>query len=1135
MKFSLPGLPAARLRALLKLLLIMKLVFVLLIASFLHVSAKSYSQTLTLQKEVTLERLFREIHKQCGFDVVCDAALLQGAKPVQVNFRQENLETVLQQVLAGQQLSYTIKDRVIVIRRAPQPARQLRVTGRVSNERGEPMSGVNVLHRESKRAVTSGENGTFSIEIPAAGGALVFSFVGYQSQEITVPASGNLLVTLQPQAQSMEEVVVLGYGTQKRSDVNASIVSIKPEIIDKTAQPSIDQMLQGQAAGLTVVNSSQPGGGTVVNIRGATSTGAGNGPLVVIDGFPVIYDPVEPGSGNKYNNGSRGALNDINPNDIASIEILKDASATAIYGARGSNGVILITTKRGRQGSSIEYNLNTSVQEITRAPELLNATEFMVEQNKYLYELYLIQNKVRPYGNTDPSAIPGFIARNSPAVIQAAGQGTNWFDMITQTGKINQHNLQISRGNETTKALFSANYFGQDGIIKGSGMDRYSFRLNLDQKITKWWDYGTSLTGALTKSQNSQLGDGRDADAGIIEAALNYSPTIGPARDPASNKWIEDPNQPLLGHPLSYLEITDNTDIKRMLANVFTNVYFSPAIWLKLNVGGDIRSSLRQSYYPKTSRYGSQVNGEADINRAERNDYVTDLTLNFRKDLAGVHNLQGVIGYSYQAYHGSGSAARAQNFASDALLYDALGAGAQRPVVSSYRDRHILASYFTRLQYGFKSRYLFTFSARVDGSDRFGRNNRYAFFPSGAFAWRLIEEPFIRSSKTLSDLKLRISVGKVGNENISNSAASEFYGFNGMNYYFNGNLSNGVSLSKLGNPNLKWESTTAYNLGLDFGLFRNRLSGTVEVYYKNVSDLLSYRALPQSSVVGNIPWNIGSTRGRGLEVSLNAANLTGRFQWNTLVTFTSFSDRWKERDPKVILQAYQGDRDPLTAVFGLVADGIKQAGENTPAMPGLLPGQQKYRDVNGLGPDGKLTGVPDGKINQADVVFLGTRAPRFSMGMNNAFSYKGFDLNVFVYAAVGGLKWAATRMEHSVYGSYGTQLFRSNYNFLREVQNRWTSTNTNTDMPSGEVNSYDSYGSPYWEKASYLRLKSLTLGYNFASSALRVKWLKGARLFAGGQNLFTITGYKGLDPESENDRATYPQQRTLSVGLDVKF
>ncbi|MBD1420595.1 SusC/RagA family TonB-linked outer membrane protein [Sphingobacterium chuzhouense] len=1020
--------------------------------------------------------------------------------------------------------------------------------GYVRDDKGEPLGGASIVVTNTISGFTSGtssdSSGYFEFRHLPIGDTYSFTIsnTGYIEEKLSgyrIKENSNisLLVKLKAQVTDLDEVIVIGYGTQRRKDVNAAIVSVNPEHIDKTSQPSIDNLLQGQASGVTVTNSSEPGGGVSVLIRGATSAAAGNGPLVVIDGFPVIYDAVEPGSGNKYYNGGRGALNDINPNDIESIQVLKDAAATSIYGARGSNGVILITTKRAKLGSVVEGSLNTSYQTIARRPQLLTAKEFLVEQNRYMYDMYLQQNKLPPYGGVNSSLVPPFVPPNSDELIANTGNGTDWYDMITQTGKVNQFNLSIARGSEAAKAYFSLNYFEQEGVIKSTGLERVTARFNYDQNIKSWWDYGASISAASTESKNSQLGDGRDADAGIIESALNYSPLIAPERDPVSGKWVEDPKQPLLAHPLSYLDIEDNTQAYRFLGNVFTNFYLTPNkdIWLKFSYGADIRNSARKSYYPTTSRYGSQVNGEANINRAERTDYVSDITLNMNKTLGTLHKLDGVLGYSYQNYNGQGSGARAQDFTTDILSHDAIQAGSQRPVVNSYRDRHVLVSYFSRLQYAFDGKYIVMASGRVDGSDRFGANNRYAFFPSVALAWRLSDEHFLKDVAVVSDLKLRTSLGQVGNENIPNDAASEYYRFDGRNYYFNGNLTQGVNLSKLGNPNLKWETTTEFNVGLDFGFFENRVTGNFDFYYKTIEDLLSYRALPRSSVVGSIPWNIGSTRGHGFEFTLNTLNIVNPLRWNTILTFTAYRDRWVDRDPKVMLQPYQGLHDPMTAVYALVPYGIKQFGESTPTMPSLLPGQQKFKDIDGLDENGNLTGEPDGMINQADVVYMGTQAPRFTAGINNIIEFKNFEIMAFLYASVGALRWPTTYIEHGVLGSYGKQRFRDNFNFLREVKDRWTPDNPSTTMPSGEVNSYGSYGNPYWQNASYLRLKTLSVGYNFPNGFLHRGGIQNLKMVIGAQNLFTITKYTGLDPEAENSRAAYPAQRTFYAGINFKF
>lgn len=1103
------------------------------------------AQSLNIQKNnATIADIFEEIEKQTGLTIAFNTSTIDVTQKRSIQVKNQSLEKVLSEVLKGTKTTFRIQDKRIIILSVSQTdvvshsthqiAEGKEISGKITDNAGEPLIGVSIMDTNSSNGTVTDTDGKFTIKVPPKT-ILVVSYVGYKTKRVNTGSTNTINIVLEEDDKLLDEVIVIGYGIMKRSDINASIVSVKPEDLVKSSSPDFSEMLMGRAAGLTVSQTSaQPGGGIEVLIRGAASTGAGNQPLYVIDGFPIVNAGVSPGSGTQWSAGSRGPLSDINPNDIASIEILKDASATAIYGARGANGVILITTKRGTNQSRVEYNMSTSIQQIIKKPELLSGNEFMREQERYNKELYLMTNTIFPYGNTDPSNVSPYYPKYTEEEIRAAGAGTNWYDLIIRTGKVNQHNLTITYGNDDIKSLVSFNVFDQEGVIKTSGYSRYSLRYNLDHKIIKWWDYGISVLGSYATEKNAALGNGRDAAAGIIESALNYSPLVKAERNPSSGAWVEDPNQALLNHPLSYLDMQDKTKTKRFLSAAYTNFHIiQDVLWIKLSGGTDIRDGLRQAYYPMTTRYGSQIGGDANINSAYREDYSADAVVNFQQTLNDRHKFIAMGGYSYQIMNYEDAYARAMGFTSDAISWYRLQAGEKRPVVSSSKSKHILASYFGRVQYSLSDKYLFTFTGRIDGSDRFGENNRYAFFPSGAFAWRAINEDFLNNIDWLSDAKLRVSVGQVGNENIGNGAASEYYQFEGRNYYFGDSEKRGINLGKFGNPNLKWETTSEANLGVDLGFFRNRINGNIDIFYKEIKDLLSYRALPHTSIIGNIPWNIGKTRSSGVEITLNTVNLEGPLYWESTLTYTSYRDRWKERDPKVILRPYEKEDAPLSALYALIPDGIKTPDEETPHMPGLLPGQQKYKDVNGLDEDGNLTGKPDGKIDQADVVYIGTHAPKFTMGFNNEFKYKGFDLNLFLYASVGAYRWPSTHVEHGVYGSYGTQMLRDNYNYLKEIQNRWGSDNLNATMPSGEVNSYDAFGASHFEKASYLRLKNLTLGYDI-TRFFNVNRLN-ARVFFTGQNLFTITEYKGFDPEVERDRASYPQQKTFSFGLDIKF
>lgn len=1008
------------------------------------------------------------------------------------------------------------------------------VRGTVTDVEGEPLVGAVIADKSNNKGTSTDAGGRFTIELDRKT-ILTISFLGFETQTITVSKAENLNISLIDTSVLMDEMVVVAYGTMKKSDVNAAIVSVKSEDLIKTSSPDMSEMLMGRAAGLTVTqNSAKPGGGISMLVRGAASTGAGNDPLYVIDGFPVVNASVSPGSGSIWTAGTTSPLSDINPNDIESIEVLKDASATAIYGARGANGVILITTKRGTKNTKVEYTMNTSIQSIIKKPDLLTAGELMIEQMRYDKELFLRTNKIYPYGNADPSLV-NYVPKVSytDEDIARAGNGTNWYDEVTRLGRINQHQLTVSFGNESVKSLVSFNLYDQEGVVKTSEFSRFSLRYNHDHKVTRWWDYGISALGARSEESNAALGGGRDKNAGILESALSYSPMIPIERDPLTGSWIEDPNQALLNHPLSYLDVEDKTVTKRFLSNVFTNFHIIKGeLWVKLSAGADIRTGQRKAYYPMTTKHGKEVGGDANINTLNREDYIVDAVLNYQKTF-NKHRVMGLMGYSYQEFNGNSVSARATDFMTDDLLYYDLAAGKERPVVGSSVGKHILASYFARAQYAFDDKYLFTLTGRIDGSDRFGDNNKYAFFPSSAFAWRFNKENFAKDWSWLSDGKLRLSVGQVGNENLPNDAASEYYAFNGHNYYWDGELKTGMDLTKFGNPNLKWETTTEYNLGLDYGFLKNRISGSIDVFYKEIKDLLSERSLPHTAIRSSIYWNVGKTQSTGLELTLNTINIDGPLSWRSTFTFTSYSDKWKERDPKVILPAYVDPRGYIGSIYTLIYDGIMQPGEVVTHMPNLQPGQIKYKDINGKDANGNLTGSPDGIIDEADMVYLGTQRPKFTMGLNNTLRYKNFDLNFFFYASVGGYKWASTNIEHGVSGGYGLQRISDSYNFLTDIKNRWTSDNMYTDMTSGFPSSYDSLGAPHWQKSSYVRLKYLTLGYD-VSQALNMKKYN-LRVYASAQNLFTLTEYNGFDPEVENDRATYPQQRTFSLGLDFKF
>ncbi|MCF3108097.1 TonB-dependent receptor [Niabella sp. CC-SYL272] len=996
------------------------------------------------------------------------------------------------------------------------------ISGKVVDPEGNAVRGVSIVEKGTNNGAQTNQNGEFEINVAGKGSILVFSAVGFATREEYISNKRYLEIVLEKQVATEDEIVVIGYGTQKRKDVTGSVTTIKTDNLPKASNSSISQMLAGRAAGLTAVQTStQPGGSVTLLIRGASSTGAGNQPLVVLDGFPLSNDGVEPGSGNRYQYGSRDVLSSINPNDIASIDILKDASATAIYGARAANGVILITTKKGKAGRPVvSYNGNYAVQQISKRLSMLNASDFMTETNRYVYEKWMIDNKIAPYGTGDAALAPPYTPWYTDAQIASAGSGTDWYGLVTRQGNIRQHNLSVSGGTQGTKYMVSGNYFGQDGVVKNSDFARYAVRTNLEQKLSKRFTMGLNLMLNQVNNKNVPLGTQDWENAGILTTAISYNPAI-PVTDSNGNYTI-NPGLASMPNPVSLLTINDETITKRVLGNVFLTADIIQGLQARINVGVDNQTGKRNTYLPKTTLYGQQVNGQANISENNEFDKLFNATLNYKKSIANNHNLDALLGYEYQEFLQDGFSAGSSGFFTDAFLYNSLGAGevAGPSTIGSYKNKNKLASYFGRVNYNFAGKYYLTLTGRVDGSTKFGVNNKYAFFPSAAFSWRIVDESFMKSLTFVSDMKLRLSYGSTGNQNIGQNALS-FYQADWHGYVFGNNqVSTGAYLSQIANPDLKWETTTSTNIGLDFGLLNNRITGSIDYYHKIVKDLLAFRKLPSFMQVSAIADNIGKTQSRGLEIGLHSLNLDGSFTWNTDLTFARYVDRWKERNPDVILSVYEKTDAPLRPIYRYVSDGLLQPGERAPAyMPALLPGQEKIKDLN-----------DDGKLDQKDMQLQGTSDPGFTIGFGNTFVYKNIDLNVFLYGMFNYMRYD---MNADSWGVFNAMRLPTGYNLLTSVKDRWAHDNVNAVLPSGMPSAYPTSAFWLWQNGGFLRCKNITLGYTLPGNVAKQVFSK-IRIYAELGNPFVFTRYKGLDPETDS-KAGYPNQRTYSFGLDLSF
>ncbi|WP_157943716.1 MULTISPECIES: SusC/RagA family TonB-linked outer membrane protein [Arenibacter] len=1083
-----------------------------------------------VDSDVTLniKQVFRLINKQTDYKFIYRHDLLKTAPNIDLKKGVIKAGDLLDKCLSPISFTYNFTDgsTIVVKKRSTDSSEssssrildkklQFQVSGSITDDEEIPLPGANILEKGTTNGTQADFDGNFSINVTNENAILVISFIGYATKEISVSGQSNITVNLKESTAGLDEVVVVGYGTIKKSDLTGAVSTVKAEDLPLSTNTSVEQALTSKAAGLTITTASgQPGAGVNILIRGAANVGASNAPLYVIDGFPVGGSIEQQNIGRFGDAGFRSPLNDINPNDIASIEILKDASATAIYGSRASNGVILITTKRGKEGVvKVEYSSNYTAQSTSKWLDLLDAQEYMTERNEVLID------------HGDPAAY-------TLEEIANASQTTDWFDAISQSGFIHQQNISINGGTENTKYLSSINYFDQQGVIKNSDLNRITGRLNLDQKIGKHINFGLTLTASTIKNRNVPLGSGNNEFAAPLRSAIDFSP-IPPIKDENGN-FSRHPITSFsstLANPVSLLDIQDETVTERLFANAFVDVKIVEGLNAGVKVGVDKRSATRNFYSPTTNIFGASENGTASKFFNKRNDQLFGFTLTYNRLFGDDHNLTVLGGYEYQEFNREGFNSGNNDFITDGLLFNDLNAGIGNPLVGSFKTFDELASYFGRLNYIFKDKYLLTASIRRDGSPNFGANNRWGVFPSTSLAWRIINENFMANQNTFSDLKLRVGYGQTGNNAITGATA--LYQTRGNYIYGATNQSPefGVQQTRYENPDLKWQTNTEINAGLDFALFKNRISGSVDYFDKKVSDLLGTKQLKTFLPISQIAFNVGATKSSGVEVTLQTKNLTGNFKWDTGFNLGTYKDRWTERDPAAILQPYETDSDLLNAVWIYDYQGIQQIGDPIPAhQPNIKPGQPIVKDINGVDDEGNLIPGPDGQITPADRIFIGTTSPGFAYGISNNLSYKGLDLSFFLQGMGDRLRFNETRSFYLLRASS----LREGRNVLAEFTDRWTPANTTSEIPAGTVDSTPgSADRLFWEDAGFLRLKNVTLGYTFQDKVFG-NVVSKARIYVDAQNVFLITDYTGIDPEFDSIGA-YPNQRSFTIGLNVTF
>lgn len=1028
---------------------------------------------------------------------------------------------------------------------------QKTVTGKVtSKEDGNGIPGATVMISGTSIGTTTDNSGKFVLSVPEKTTMLHITFVGMKSVDFLIGSTKDNLVVLENESYSLDEVVVVGYGTQKKRDLTGAITSVKSTDLIITSSSDIGHAMKGKAAGLMIrENSAQPGGGLDILIRGAGSINASNAPLIVVDGFP-ISDLQQPESSGRYVAGTQSILNSFNPNDIESIEVLKDASATAIYGSRAAHGVILITTKRGKEGKPvIQYSTSFASQKYNDSFDVLPLNEWMQVRNEAAWEQWVFENNVIPYGSKtieEAKANPvngDFYKLYTQNAINNVGRGTDWLSLVTRNGVIQQHNVSVAGGNQSTKYLLSGNYYDHNGVIKNAGFQRYSVRANLDQEINKYIKLGLNLSFSRINNQNSSLGGDQYENSGIIRAALQQGPHIR-AIDENGNYPL-NPQLSLQPNPYSLLTITDLGRVERSMINSYLDITPVKDLVFRLKAGMDRGMTNRWTYLPKTTLHGALENGKASISAIDKNDYLMEATINYSKKLNDKHQLVFLAGVSQEKFIDRYTSQGNTGFISDAFLWNNLNAGTGTKTMSSSGQDNVMASYFGRINYILNDKYLLTVTMRTDGASVFAANNKWASFPSVALGWNIAEESFFSNAKeVVSMLKLRFSYGQTGNASIGSNA---FAAYTAYPAWLTGDeVKNiGVSLSRLENPDLKWETTTEANLGIDFSLFKDKVSGSLELFSRVISDLLAWKPINSYHEINGVMANVGETQSKGFELSVISHNINrGDFDWKTTWSFSSYQDNWRKRADDWKPSVYESETDPIRAIYARVSDGIMQIGDVVPAQPELKPGSIKIKDINGYQRDsdgnpvvddnGRFlrTGAPDGMIDDADTKLIGTADPKLIAGLSNMFAYKNFSLSIDLNGMFGR---KLADPNYTAYGVSAEGIYTYGYNALATVKDRWTPENPSTTHP-GSYYGWSPYGVGdfFLQQAWFVRLQNMSLGYN-----LPKKWmgnvLREARIHFDAQNLFVLTPYTGIDPETDSYTAAYPNVKTFTLGLNIIF
>lgn len=1023
-----------------------------------------FSQNISLNiSQTTVKKVMEALKKEYGYSFVFESGDVNTQKIISVQIQEQSIDDAVKQILQSQDLSYEIKNKSIIIQKkstekqTANPQKK-KVTGTVADTNGEPIIGANIVEQGTTNGIITDVDGRFSLDVSDKA-TLVVSYIGYDTQTIPVGSRTSFALKLTEDTKMLDEVVVVGYGSARKKDVTGALSRVS--LVDKETTPNVNavQALRGSVAGLRVIDSGMAGDDGNIQIRGTSSIKANNEPLIVLDGVPF----------------SGGKFSDINTNDIETLDILKDASSTAIYGSRGANGVIMITTKKGTTlKPKMNYNGYVGFSDFARLPKMMSPDRYL--QLRKDAEAYMDQ----------PWPFPAIEEENI-----AAGRAIDTWDVIKQDAPMTEHELSFSGKGEQMSYYLSGAYTNQKSALVGDNFERLSVRANFDLNITKWLQIGTNSSFAMKDYS------GKEANWGI---AGWLSPFSSIRYDDGSLRRLPS-GDGMITNPLWDTEMSENQEVSYSLSN---NNFLKIQLPLKglsyqMNIANNLRFEEENNYTPSYDRDGFSWLGSGAKKHAFRHDLIFENILKYNNTFANVHNVDVTVMYGYEQSKWNGSKLGSSNIFNDALGFNNLGIGENQTAESSAGESAAVSS-MARVGYRFADKYMVNLTVRNDGFSAFGSDKKYGTFPSIGLGWAVSQEKFMKNISWLDYLKLRLSWGMNGNRGIDSYASLSNMKLTQFVFSDGGSTSIGLYPTSMANPNLGWETTSSYNFGLDFNILSNRISGAIDLYTTKTTDLLLEVRIPNMSGYENFLSNIGETSNKGIELTLNIENIkTKDFSWNSTLVFSSNFNKVLHLTGEDLNGDGKEDDDlaskwfigySLGSNYDYIFDGIWQQGDDFSVDKSAKPGDIKFKDISG-----------NGSIGPEDRVVLHNNRPKAMISLNNSFSYKDFSLSFLLDARLGG--YASNSWTNP-----GT----NQYNRTNQLDvPYWTPENPRNDCPSVGYSNPRSYG--FYDKLSYLRFQDISLAYTLPKNIIQKISLGNVKVYISGKNIATWSGWHGWDPE----------------------